>query len=412
MLLLPNRRGLWGADWCREPLWRRAGAKPSWHIAPVRTGTVTDLISGSQIITFTNSSPAWGFNSSGVLVQPTANVPFIEYDPATGACLGWRVWDAVVNLVRQSGAISLSTPWFSFATAPSVTTNAIAAPDNTTTATRVTFAAADSRVIHVLNTALARNTTYTVSVFARPVTAGTLNKIRLAAFDGAGQFNSNDITLSSGWQRISFTFTTSTTTSSLDQNIQLRNESSASVANDVYLWGAQLNLGPLAPYVPTGALTASSTADVASITGAAFAGIWNPAEATVYAEATFTNTTSFNTVYTLGDNTSSNQTRTIQWNDGTNRLLSVVVGGALQVAITRSGGIGTFKFAAGLKADDYAVSQNGAAVATDTSGLMAVADRLLIGATDGSRFYLNGYIRDMAILKSRRPNANLQAMTQ
>jgi hypothetical protein len=43
---------------------------------------------------------------------------------------------------------------------------------------------------------------------------------------------------------------------------------------------------------------------------------------------------------------------------------------------------------------------------------MPAVDRIFIGSENGSANNLRGYIRDMAILKSRRPNANLQAMTQ
>ncbi|NBT76783.1 MAG: hypothetical protein EBT15_12660 [Betaproteobacteria bacterium] len=352
-------------------------------------------------------------------MQPSANVPFIEYDPATGSALGWRIWDAVTNLVRQSGAISLSLPWQATGTAPSVTTNAIAAPDNSMTATRVTFAAADSRIIQGLGFNPARNTTYTASVFARPVTTGTLNKVRIAVYDGASQINSDDFTLSPGWQRISFTFTTSATAPTLDPTFQVRNQFSASVANDVYLWGAQLNTGLLAPYVPTGALTASSTADVASITGAAFSGIYNASALTVYAEVArgySGNFQSYPNIYQFSDGTSSN----------TIPMYGVLGNSQITNYDIKSGGVAQndyvqrshstpapFKAVQALAANDSIFGTDGVLTTQDTTITMPVGiNQMRIGSSFSVGSQWNGYIRELAIFKSRRPNANLQSMTQ
>jgi hypothetical protein len=148
------------------------------------------------------------------------------------------------------------------------------------------------------------------------------------------------------------------------------------------------------------------------MTGTNFSSWYNPNEGTVYAESIFTNTISFNTVYCLGDGTSNNRTRTIQWNNGTNRPLTINVGGADQVNIVGTGDVGLFKFAAALKQNDFAVSQNGDAPSTDTSGLMSIADRLFIGNTDGSGFFLNGYLRRLTYYPTRLPNSQLVSLTR
>jgi hypothetical protein len=182
----------------------------------------------------------------------------------------------------------------------------------------------------------------------------------------------------------------------------------------MYVWGAQLEQNSYATsYIPTTSSTATRAADVStSAATTVFESDWyRQDEGTIYSEPVFTNTTSFNTVYCLGDGTGSNRTRTIQWNDGTNRQLVVVVAGAQQVGIIGTGGVGSFKFAAGLKADNFAVSQNGAAVSTDTSGLMFIADKLFIGNTTGVVFFLNGAIKRLTYWPQRLPNDTLQTIT-
>jgi len=164
----------------------------------------------------------------------------------------------------------------------------------------------------------------------------------------------------------------------------------------------------LAPYVPTGALTASSTADVASITGAAFAGIVNTSEGTVFADLSTTSTSSNTPIFNLyqasnasGNRHSLRNGATIITTNGTNvaTFSQAVTGQSSKVAYA-------------YKADDfyYIVGSDGR---SDTAGAVPVGiDSMNIGKVETSNLYLNGYIREMATLKSRRPNANLQAMTQ
>jgi len=396
----------------------RIFSEASYWISPATTFSLVDRKTGTIPSVFTRASTATYFDRNGILQTAAVNEPVIEWDPATGACLGWRIWDAVTNLVRQSGAISLSTPWSSQGTAPSITTNAIAAPDNSVTATRVTFAAADSRVTQLLNATLVRNTTYTASVFARPVTAGTLNKVRLAVFDGAAQINGSDITLSSDWQRISFTFTTSATTPSTSAAVQLRNEFSASIANDVYFWGAQLNIGPLAPYVPTGDLTASSTADVASITGAAFAGIWNADESTIVCKFFSDNTAGSGRTSLLFDIGAGGAFGTTGYGVFENSAWFInpaVAPMNLSSAVAVSAGtkaIGTM--AARFKANDSRIAVNGTLGTLDSScAVPASPTTLYIGRSGwaGSANYANGYIQEFATLKSGRPDPNITAVS-
>jgi hypothetical protein len=439
MLLLPNRRGLWGADWCREPLWRRAGAKPSWHIAPVRTGNIVDLVAGQSLVTFTNSSPAMGFNSSGVLVQPTANVPFIEYDPATGAALGWRVWDGVTNSLVQSQ--DFATTWTN--SNLTVNTNTVTAPDGTLTADTFGPVVGDgltaTRFLRQ-NPALTAQGTYTLSVFVKIGTA-TANGIALYVSDqnGANQFRSNYnlfslttspgavtwatpsayiIPCANGWYRCVLTGVTSTAHTGLRAIIYLNTFGNTSDSYGTHhIWGAQLNTGTLAPYVPTTSLTASSTADVATISGAAFAGIYNASALTVYAEAARgypDNFTGFPRLYSFNDGTSANMAE-VYGVGGSPQLsnYSLFSGGVRQVDfVTRNHATtAPLKLVQALASNDSIFGTDGILTTQDASIVLPVGiNQLSIGAGVGGANSWRGYIREMAINRSRRPNANLQAM--
>jgi hypothetical protein len=417
----------------KRQLWKAAREVPSWHIAPALIGDLTDLVAGQSLVTFTNSSPAWGFNSSGVLVQPTSNVPFIEYDPATGSALGWRVWDAVTNLKTNSESVSAgftqqqSTVTSDVIAAPSGAQTADLLVPNTTTASHASFNA---------SIALSSSTLYTWSFFLKAggyTTAqlsftsgfGSLTAWANFILSGAGSvgFKGTSGTagiqaLPNGWYRCFLTATSgaSATTGgpvliALDSDRNARDPSFAGNGVDgVYAWGAQLNTGPLAPYVPTGALTASSTADVASITGAAFAGIWNQAAWTVYSDSTI----AASQIKTQGvwEAAGGTYASSLRQPHSTANQFRAVVGGTFSA----SPGTGGLLTAGTTKAAVAAIGaagrlQVGDAGADITSANAPDPTVLWIGNLN-SATQLNGYIREMATLKSRRPNANLQAMMQ
>jgi hypothetical protein len=57
-------------------------------------------------ITFTRASSATYFNSQGVLTTATNNVPRIDYDPATGRCLGLLIERGSTNIVLNSATLA------------------------------------------------------------------------------------------------------------------------------------------------------------------------------------------------------------------------------------------------------------------------------------------------------------------
>ncbi len=429
---LSSRRAVLTPPWVKRQLWKAAREVPSWHIAPALIGDLTDLVAGQSLVTFTNSSPAWGFNSSGVLVQPTSNVPFIEYDPATGSALGWRVWDAVTNLKTNSESVSAgftqqqSTVTSDVIAAPSGAQTADLLVPNTTTASHASFNA---------SIAFSSSTLYTWSLFLKAggyttaqfaFTSAFGNSTAWANFilSGAGSVGFKGAggtagiqALPNGWYRCFLTATSgaSATTGgpvfiALDSDRNARDPSFAGNGVDgVYAWGAQINTGPLAPYVPTTSLAASSTADVASITGAAFAGIWNPNEATLFADVV-TASAKANQTISINDGSQSNRMEIRPVGSSADVLRSdVVVAGSSHSRTITIGSQSRRIAALAMKANEFRI-QSGSIASGIPGSVMPVVDRIYLNYATFANAELQGYIREMGLFKSRRPNTNLQAM--
>jgi hypothetical protein len=299
-----------------------------------------------------------------------------------------------------------------------ITANQIVAPNGSTTADLYTTSANTGVEHYVLQTfTAAASTTYTASVYAKAGTSPALDlQYRVAGAWVGGNvlvsfnlssevvaINSGTATASitpvgNGWFRCRITATSSVAGGSPQFRV-----ATGDGGGTIYLWGAQVETGSTATaYIPT------TTAAVTVVESPWY----NATQGSIFVEPVFSNTVSFNTAYCLGDGTSSNRTRTIQWNNGTNRPLVVDSGGVAQVGITGTGGTGAFKFAVGLQQDNFAVSQKGETPSTDTSGLLSVTDRLFIGNTDGAVFFLNGTIKRLTYWPTRLGNEVLQTITQ
>ena len=70
-------------------------------LLPFNESTVVD-----PRITFTRASSATYFNKLGVLTTAAANVPRIDYNSSTGACLGLLIEQASTNIVLNSATLS------------------------------------------------------------------------------------------------------------------------------------------------------------------------------------------------------------------------------------------------------------------------------------------------------------------
>jgi hypothetical protein len=382
---------------------------PSLDLRFADNKSLVDAVTGASLVTFTRASSGTFVDSAGVIQTAATDVPRFDHNPTTGESLGLLVEEARTNLLFRSGEITISSPWGFQNTAPTIATNAFVAPDGTTTATQVTFAAADSRITQA-NIPIVTGVTYTISVYARAV-GSSLNKFRFAFFDQSAQGVSADFVASSAqWTRFTYSYT-STATNSLGF-LQIRN-SSDNLANDVYLWGADLQAGAFpTSYIPTTTAAVTRSADVASIGSSAFSSWYRQDEGSLFCEYNRpASVAGLRSMAALSDGGFNNRT-TFRTDSPTLLVVFALDGGVLQTSFSLAVASGANnKAAAAYKLNDCNAAANGLIGVNDTSATVPVVDRLSIGSVLNAEPSCS-YIRRIVFWPTRLPNSTLQAVTQ
>jgi len=398
-------------------------------VRPTLNLNFTKLTKLSPIINFTRNSQATYFDKNGILQTAGINQPVFEWDPVTKRCLGLRIWEGVTNSLVQSQ--DFATTWTN--SNLTVNTNTVTAPDGTLTADTFGPVVGDgltaARFLRQ-NPALSTQGTYTLSVFVKIGTANA-NGIALYVSDqnGTNLFRANYnlfslttspgattwatptayiIPCSNGWYRCVLTGVTSTAHTSLRAIIYLNAFANTSDSYGTHhIWGAQLNTGALAPYVPTTGLTASSTADVVSITGPAFAGIVNSSEGSAFINFSTAATSANTPILSLYQASNSGGNR----HSLRNGNVIITTNGVDVASFAQQVVSASAKAAYAYKANDYyyIVGSDGR---SDTSGAVPVGiDSMNIGKVETSNIYLNGYIRQLRIYPVRLSNSQLKQLT-
>jgi hypothetical protein len=126
----------------------------------------------------------------------------------------------------------------------------------------------------------------------------------------------------------------------------------------------------------------------------------------------YSGSSGFPRILQISDSTNSNAI-IILWSDSISRLYAAVsVSGVTQADPGNNGLTQTAEYesAFAYKANDFAISNDGLSVQTDTSGTIPTVDRMFIGKDVGSSSF-NGTIRRVAYYSVRLTNAQLQALT-
>lgn len=235
----------------------------------------------SALMTLTRASSATYVDPAGVVQSVAANVPRVDAN-------GLLLEAAATNRLTFSEQFD-NVAWSK--TRTTVTANAVAAPNGTSTADKlVETAISGTHFCTFLAGGLATNTVHTFSVFVRAgertngsIRLDSLSDIVQADFQlgagtiqgsvsGAGVLSSVGIEpLAGGWFRVRVSGLPNTTASSYGCQINLRDAADqANYTGDgtsgLFVWGAQLEQGPAASsYVQTTTAQVTRSADAAAL---------------------------------------------------------------------------------------------------------------------------------------------------
>jgi hypothetical protein len=241
------------------PIYLLAGT-PALDLQFAFTKSLTDYISGTDLITFTRASSATYIDSAGTLQTAATDVPRFDHNPATGESLGLLVEEARTNLVLRSEEFD-NASWSK--TGSSVTANTTTAPDGTSTADKLVEDTSTGGHLVLQSVAgLADSTTFTASIFCKADErhwaaltlidkAGALNRVWFNVSTGTqGTTNGtvsafSAILFANGWYRLSVSVSTATGAGIPQVRLSIGSaDNTASYTGDgtsgLFLWGAQL----------------------------------------------------------------------------------------------------------------------------------------------------------------------------
>ena len=421
-ILLPSRRPLLGAPWARNDLWRRARMVPLLDLRFAENKSLVDAVTGASLVTFSRASSGPYVDSARVLQTAATDEPRFDHDPITGESLGLLVEEQRTNLVLRSEEFD-NASWGTLNV--TVSANTQVAPDGVTSADTITDAngVTSANVGCFQSITLADSTTYAMSCYVK---AGTKTTCRVGIRDKAGvnifaNFNlatasttvGNAISSSiqdagNGWYRCTAICASATGATSPRGLVYMDTGSyTANGTGTIHVWGADLQAGAtLSSYIPTTTAAATRSASLADLISSAIANSIRSFYVEFSSPAVGTRG-----AVSLNDNTANERIEIIT--SGTDPRLVVHDGGVEQANInggTVAANVRT-RIAVRINADDFAISINGGAVVTDTSGTLPTVDRLMFGRTQAGQ-YLNGRIARFTGWTGLLPDSTLQALAQ
>ena len=396
-----------------DPFHRKAGETPALDLDFASNKSLTDTVSGKNLVTFTRASSGTFVGSNGLIQTATTNTPRFDHDPVTGESQGLLIEESRTNLVTYSEQLDQWT----LGSHTTVTANAAIAPDGTNTADLCVFNARSGTYVGS-NNFLISGRTYTASVWAKAVTPGTDDQFTFN-FGGGNVNATSRFTATGEWQR--FTATITPSLSSGPKGLFINNEGD-SFRSEIYFWGAQVEEASYAAsYIPTTSSQVTRAADVAEITGTNFSSFYNSTEGTIYSEASFAGlaNASYPRIYQFWDSSSTEKYHRLLITTATAPFL-------LQTRTKNSSTQASFnsnavtvgqvlKTAYAYKANDFDVSFSvGSSGATsDTSGSIPTGvNQVRLGArAEDGNYNFTGHIKRFAFFAPRLTDSKLAQLT-
>lgn len=341
----------------------------------------------------------------------------IDHDPLTGEALGVLIEEQRTNLLLQSQA--LASTWL---ISGSVTraSDAEIAPDGTLTADTISTGGGRDGVYQVAT--VTNGAVHTWSVFVKAISGPTKCYIGVEStpaasvvFDaatgalsspGAGLTSYSAVQLPNNWWRVQGTYTAGSTS---DVVTLYTNDAGATV---MAFWGAQLEAGAFATsYIQTGSAQVTRAADNIKLLTSAFN--FSDSAGTILTESDVDATSGTHHVFALHDG--SNNERSVLRSIDAAMNYAISDGGVLQASNNVSGTVQArqvnsvaFAFAV----NDIALSMDGGSITSDTSATLPTVTTLSLGAAYYTGLdQINGHIKRLTYWNSRKPNAELQALS-
>ena len=336
------------------------------------------------------TGPTFGPRVPMILVEPSATNSFLYSQPTSALAFGGggiRTFDAATAPNGETEAFR-------------ITNNGTSGNHNYRATSSITFGS-DSMVLSVWAKAGSGGNNYFTWSFQNLGGAVVRAGFKLEG-DGETQIITNGNgghtlqieTYPDGWYRciiIGNTQSSGTTTQFL-YTVSGYTEHSSIAGGSVLLWGFQVESGSVATsYIPTSGSTVTRAADDLVISGSDFSDFYNQSEGTVYAEVV---TRGYDGYFlSINDGTTTN--RIVFKASSANFFVSV--GGAIQNNLTYtpypvSGSL--YRRAGSYKANNFLLSNNGAAIISNTSGLVpSSVTQIQIGKGTSVGTHLNGHIK-------------------
>jgi hypothetical protein len=392
--------------------------------------------------TFTRASTATFVGSDGLIQSAAVNAARFDHDPVTLACKGLLIEEARTNNLQRSEEFN-DAYWVK--TRTTITTNATTAPDGTVSADKVvdTATSGDHNTSRS-SIAVSPQQTLSYSVFVK---ADERTQIQLRMQEGVNGvdcfFNLSTLATTpsqfgtgsgstgtifaypNGWYRCIITGRPSASTGTTTNIVSfLASGGSVSYTGDgtsgLFLWGAQLEAGSFpTSYIPTVASSVVRSADVCSITGSAFTGMYNATEGTVFADVITPDVDQAGSIYYMNTFAGVNANAIFKLNSSVNApgkrwtYFSTNAAGVPQAQITTTTDVAVLrsKVASAYKVNDFVFAHAGTIIATVTSGTLPAPTQMGIGSRVGSTIVLNGHIATLRYYKKRLANAKLTSLT-
>lgn len=177
-----------------------------------------------------------------------------------------------------------------------------------------------------------------------------------------------------------------------------------------YMYGAQMEVASFpTSYIPTVASQVTRNADVAAMTGPNFSGWWQATTGAMLARARQSTIVGIRPWAHISDGTADNIIA-LRGNAANPELYIKSTTDQVQIDAGTLAANTSYGLVGAWNTNDCAAAINGSAPVTDTSAVIPIVDRMLIGS-DGTN-YLNGWVEEISFWPQRLINAETQAFSK